>query len=448
MTGLYRAFWLHVNYTPSPEQSLAHDAEAKTKLVIGGVRAGKSTWAAMELLKYAHIRDGLIWIIGPDYDQARAEATYMHSVLAGMGLVRKSSFPSQGACSFTLDWGSKIETVSTSQDIEHIATYAPDAIAIVEAGQQPYEVYEKCLERALEKDAPILISGTLEKNKYPWYAQKYREWQGYNEADAVSYSIPSWSNLSKFPGGRDDPKIKRMEAELSESKFLERCAAVPLKPSGLVFPDFEYSTHVRDLKVHPDVPVGLAVDPGYGGAYAVLFVQKIGFFYHVLSEVYERRATGRNVIALVKEHPLWGDVDHMVIDIAANQHHADDSQIEIWGELCPDLEIYANKVGILDGIEIISARLKVDDVIQAPLLQFSPDFCAEIDYDGGSLGTFAELESYMWGNRKPQAGERRKPIDANNHALKALGYYIAHFDGVGALYGVPRSRMIRRSYWK
>ena len=446
---LQKAFWLKVDYTPSTEQSIAHVHPSAIKLASGGVRAGKSKFTAMEMAKTLFIEDGLIWILCPDHSQGAAEFMYLLRPLQELGWIASFSTPSQGAQEFTTVWGLKVETVSIKQGLEHIASFAPDFIAIVEAGQHPYGSFEKALERGAEKNAPILISGTLEKNKFPWFSQKFREWQGPNELGASSFSLPSWSNLAVFPGGREDEKIKRAEAGLSEAKFMERFAAVPLKPEGLVFGEFDFPTHVSEsVKYIEDVPVGIAVDPGYGGAYAVVFIQKIGYFYNCLGEVYMRRTKGRDVIEVVKRHPLWEKTSYMVIDVAAKQHHAGDSQVEIWEDNCPQLAIYYNQVGILDGIEILSSRLKNDPIAERPYLMFGDNFRSDVDIDGSSLGLFSEFDLYRWADRAPTGNERNLPIDANNHAVKAITYFIYHHDGTMLLDSKPEVVQKQRGYWR
>lgn len=444
---LKAAFWAAADYVPSWAQEEAHSDGSRVKLSVGGVRAGKSKWAAMEASKYVFIPDALIWIVGPDYDQAEAEFWYLHKPLKDLGLIDDEFTPDKGAKKFTTQWGATVETVSIKQGVEHIASFAVDLFLIVEAGQQPWEVVEKAYERTLEKGSPILISGTLEKNKYPWLSQKHREWKGDNESGAKSFSLPSWSNLTIFPLGRQDPKILDYERAMSKAKFLERCAAVPLKPEGLVYPEFDYPIHVDEkMEMHPNAPVGLAIDPGYGGAYSVVFVQKIGVFYNVLSEVYMRRTKARNVIAAVKEHPLIEHVTYAVLDVAAKQHYADDSQWEIWENEFPTWDLYANKVGILDGIEVLASRLKVDEVLERPLIMFSPDFSSDVDIDGQALGLFSEFDLYVWSN-KVGGNEKTLPVDANNHALKALTYFIYHHDGVSVLTDRNTTSVKRRGYW-
>ncbi len=45
-----RLMFQAVEHTPTPEQGVVHDAPAKTKLVIGGIRGGKSWVAEKEML--------------------------------------------------------------------------------------------------------------------------------------------------------------------------------------------------------------------------------------------------------------------------------------------------------------------------------------------------------------------------------------------------------------
>jgi hypothetical protein len=365
--------------------------------------------------------------------------------LEELGFIEKSSTPGQGSCSFRTTWGMVVQTKSTAQDMTQLASYAPDLLLMVEAAQQPHSVYEKCVERALEKDAHIIISGTLEK-AHAWYGDYYRKWQGQNTDDAASFSIPSWSNERIFPGGRDDPKIKLMESRLSPEKFQERCAAIPYKADGLVHPAFDAAIHVAELQVAPDYPVELAIDPGFGGAYAVLFVQKIGQLVNVLDEVYVRREIAQDVIPLVKDSPFYHLVKEGVIDIAAKQRHANKSQIQIWAEDAPEISLRCNYVWLADSIEAVNLRLKVDKELERPYLQFNSHLRNEKTEDGRALGVLGEFDLRKWRPNKEGSSESKHPVLSNDHALNALGYYL--YDVFGPLVTeitVPPA--IQRSYW-
>ena len=227
------ACWAKAGYTPSAAQQVFHDSNSRLKLVAGGIRGGKSYSTAMDVIPDLLIRDGLIWIVGPDYEQCKPEWEYMHDVLDSLGKIRKASSPERGGRSFETTWGARVQTKS-SDDTRSLASFAPHVILMVEAGQQTYETMQKVLERALQHNAKVIMSGTFE-GALSWYADMFERWGGENPEGGESFSIPSWSNTAIFPDGRDDKKIKALESAMPYELFMERCGAVPYKPSGLVF---------------------------------------------------------------------------------------------------------------------------------------------------------------------------------------------------------------------
>jgi len=255
--------WKLAGYEPSELQLMAHNDPHRIKLIAGGVRAGKSYSGAMELLSRLMVEKGLFWIVGPDYEQAKAEFDYVHQVLERAKLIAgQPSMPSRGSRSLRTKWGAKLET-KTSDDVRKLASFAPHGIIMAEAAQQPHDVYMKMLERALEKDAWIWMCGTFESS-LGWYADLFEEWKS-PDAIGKSFSLPTWSNTRLFPGGRNDPKIKQLEASMPEDLFSERCAAIPCKPQGLVHNTCDPKTPVRKLIVYDKYPVELANDPGFVG---------------------------------------------------------------------------------------------------------------------------------------------------------------------------------------
>lgn len=437
--------WQIAGYEPSKLQLEAHSDPHRLKLIAGGIRAGKSYSGAMELLQRCAVENGLFWIVGPDYEQAKAEFDYVHAVLdKSKMLTGQVSMPSRGARKMQTVWGAKIET-KTSDDVRKLASFAPDGIIMAEAAQQPHDVFMKMLERALEKDAWIWMCGTFESS-LGWYADLYEKWQGANPENGFSFSLPTWSNEKVFPGGREDPKIKALEASMPEDLFLERCAAIPCKPQGLVHKAFDPKTHVRRLVVDDKYPVELAIDPGFAGAYAVLFVQRTKNSVHVLGEVYERGLIAQEIIPKVRAHPLFSRCREGIIDRAANQHHANYSQVEIWNKYCPEIQLRWHYVSEEDGIRAIDLRLKNDSATGVPRLLFDESLKIQRTADGLAQGILGELLLRKWRPYREGSGEPLKPIKANDHALNALGYYL--YDQFGpTVVHIPPPVPIRRKYW-
>lgn len=414
--------WKQDNYVPTPMQADYMFQDINFKLVAGGVRAGKSKSASRSMDWYCAIDNGLIWIIGPDYNKAAVEFKYMLKPYAEMGLIEEISDPNKDAPKmFKLKGGARVETKSAMDPVK-LSSYAPDAILVVEAGACPSEVVDKALERGIEKDAYVVLSGTFE-GAFNWYSDLFTELQSEdNKFQGRSYSLPTWSNNIVFPGGRNDPKIKRLEAAVTEEIFLERCAAVPYRPAGLVFREFDPKLHVAKLDVDPSIPVELAVDPGLH-TYAVLFVQRYGDYVHVLDEVYRHNVITQDIIPEVMANPLWQYVRGGVMDQAGSQRQANKSVAQVWQEMT-GISFRWQYVEIQQNIDAVKLRLKVGDD-DLPRVLFNNTLSFQRAKDGRAGGILSEFQMWQWPQtRTVNQNARRVPVDKNNDALKALGYYL------------------------
>ncbi len=426
--------WKTDGFKPTDAQKLLLLCDARLKLVAGGVRAGKSKVTARDFDGEVLVEDGLIWIVGPDYEQGKPEWNYLLQPLLKLGCISQYSEAEKGSLVFTTSWNCRVQTKS-SKELITLASFAPHAVLMVEAGQQDYRAYDKVLERALEHNARVTISGTFE-GSLEWYAQLFEHGRGPNPEGLVSFSLPSWTNTVKFPGGRDDPKIKALEAALPEEVFMERCGAQPFRPSGLVFGrQYDRAKHVRRIDFDPTLPIEIAVDPAQH-TYAVLAVQWDGQRVRVIDEVYRHGATAYEVIPDVMEKPWWKfvDIDAGVIDIAGSHKYANKSQVEIWQELTGK-SLRFHYVSIQDGIDALKLRLSKDsDEVDEegnpiPLLTFDYRLRDDKGYDGRANGTPAEFGLYRWPEWKEGHSKAKVPIDANCDGVKALWYWL--FDKFG-----------------
>lgn len=433
-----RVCWEAAHYTPSEAQALFHADDSRLKLVAGGIRGGKSYSTAMDVLPDLLIEDGLVWIVGPDYEQCKPEWEYMYNVLHQLGLISKASAPERGGRSFTTTWGARVQTKS-SDDTRALASFAPHVILMVEAGQQTYDTMQKVLERALEHNAKVIMSGTFE-GALSWYADMFERWQGDNPEEGKSFSIPSWSNSAIFPGGREDEKIKALEAAMPYELFMERCGAVPYKPSGLVFKEFDRGKHVKRLDFDPTCPVELAIDPATH-TYAILAIQwkQIDGLTHiyVVDEIYEHDIIAQSIIPLVRERPWFKHVKGGVIDIAGTQRAANKSQVQIWYEET-GIQLRSHYVFIEESIATVKLRLQNETV------HFDYRLRSDKGYDGKANGILAEFGLYKWRDWHEGQSAKQRPVDANNDALKALGYWLYdHFGPVVERKALSKPRVRR-----
>jgi len=434
--------WDYAEYTPSDQQWEVHMDDSRLRLVAGGVGAGKSKFTAMEVLRYIGTPDGLIWIIGPSYELANPEYDYVFEVCNGLGIIDSNSVSNvaKGSRKFrTLPQYGGCEVVTKSAtNPEAIAGRRPTFLAASEAAQHPYEMLYKLMERGLENDAPIVMSGTFE-GAYNWYAELWERWQVPNKENGKSFSLPTWSNLSKYPLGRQDPKILALEAFWPPDLFMERFGGVPCKPEGIVFREFSPSIHVRPLQelFDPDLPVELWVDPATR-TYSVLFtqLQKDEKTVHILDEVYAKDTIGQNVIPQVIDTYWWQHSCTLGIMDAAGTRRmgANKSQIEVWLDVLRGMGTHTVS---WHWREIKDVKIWYDAIHlrlwspkdATPLIYFSDILNPRLTAQGDAQGILGELKTHRWADRPGHAPSASRPIKRNEDALSALGYGLYYHFG-------------------
>ena len=448
-----RTVWNQCGYNPSVEQQLFHACEARLKQVAGGVGAGKSVSAAREVDPYSSIPNGLGWIVGPDYDQAKPIFDYLLNPYLELGIVRIDtvSAPNRGSRRFVTEWGFEWVTKSAGDPVS-LASRRPDVIVSDETAQSPNEIFYKLLERATEKRAPVIMTGTFESS-LGWYADTWERWQGSNPERGVSFSLPTWSNRRMYPGGRSDPALLEVEGSMPADLFQERYGGIPCKPVGLVFKEFDRKKHLKPLAelFNPALPVEIWCDPATH-CYPILFVQiqADGKTVHILDEIYAKDRIAQQIIPEVIETPWWKhSCKEGVMDIAGTfRAGANTSQLEVWATELERLKQHAinwksTKIfDALDWYDAIHLRLNGDD----PLLLIADHLNDRIDGNGNANGIVGELKTHRWPDRAETASLPRRPVKRNEDALSALGYgFLVHFGPV--VERAKHNRRVKRAYF-
>lgn len=365
----------------------------------------------------------LIWLVGPDYAQTKREFEYLVKDALAFGLIenkrRDIGMPSKGSCHLTLNiLGSRCEILTKSaKDPDTLGSYAPNMILACEAAQMSGATYINLTGRIGSARGRLILSGTFEEASM-WYQALYEDWKdSEEEGGGRAYSLPSWANLSVYPGGREDPEIKRFERIYTKETFRWRIAGEPAKLTTLIFPEFEETLHVREFEFNPDVAVRLAVDWGYAHPYSVLAIQEYDDAVWVYDEIYEVGKTSEEIIAMTMAKPWWAQVVGGVEDVSALQHDSKESHHETWLRLT-GLNLRSKKIPILDGIERHHTFL-INPSTNRPRLFHHPRCKGIID----------EYAHYKRRRLKDEASGQEKPIDRYNDSLKALAYYLIDTHG-------------------
>jgi hypothetical protein len=407
-----------------------------TVQILGGERAGKSAFCGHEttaLVPWCQ----LVYIVGLNYENAQAEFTYLVDDLRKLQILDEKtlSMPKEGSWNADVIGGAcHIETLSLNRQGSDalIATgKAPDLIVLAEAGLLEEAHFVAAYMRCAEKRGAVILAGTLKRSR-PWYVALFRALQvAGNKWNGKSFSFPAWENTAIYPQGANDPTLMALRVALGETLFQERLGAVPVPSPLLVFGrEFEYAKHVADIKYDPNLPLWLAVDPGYAGAYALLVIQAASASdVRVIDEYYEQYATWDKAVAWLRGRPyveqntkgLILNVERAVMDVAGEQHHADKSQVEQWaGET--GLRFKSEPVGIELGISRLRDFLRSPFSWEVTRIRIAP-------HCEGLIWELQEGEQYP----KDQEGQpmREHPLDKANHARKAISYLLVNAYGRG-----------------
>jgi len=435
-------------YQPSPLQAEVHHllptarTQPQVVLILGGERAGKSTVAGMEAAAAACAWCDLVYVAGESFENTEPEFDIMAKAFRELGaLASRPAKPKRGQWEMQLKTGCMIQTISFNRDGPDalIATgQAPDLILLAEAGLLSYAEFLAAFGRVAERRGLVLASGTL-KAAQPWYPEKFREFKGANVFSGRSISLPSWANVSIYPGGRQDPVIQALANAYDEQTFLERFGAEPVPSGLLVFGrEFSHDLHVRRCEYDPELPIEVAVDPGYAGAYAVEVMQWTGpADVRVIDEFYRQYATWDQAIDWVRVQPWGSRITSGVADVAIAQHHADRSQYEQWRSR--GIHLRSQAVSIEDGIS------RMRDFLRSP-----SSGTPRITYDPRCKSAIWEFGRESYPSDQDGQPLKEHPVDRFNHARKAVSYWlIAHF-GRSDVAGPRRkasSRTGKEEYW-
>lgn len=311
-------------------------------------------------------------------------------------------------------------TTFSLTDPESVAAITLEGAAVCEAGACPYMGIERIRGRVTSTRGFILYGGTIEASQN-WFKEWILEGQRPNNKGIVSYSIPSWTNRTQFPGGYDDEEIQSWRAFLGEDLFLERCAAIPRPPRERVMSEAK-PEHIRDdIAIPEDATHEIWVDPGFATAHAVLWVafwnEGKRLRFHAYDEFYEQRVDTEAMIGLCEQKPNWRKIRTGVIDTGAVGHRdATKSALEVWRNFAPQI-VFAHKVWP-ESVQIE----RIQTCLRNGQFTMSPECKGLIAEFGLGEPVFPEMHPWKFQTDRDGRITSEKPKDAWNHSAKCVSY--------------------------
>jgi hypothetical protein len=441
-----KVFWRNAGYEPNPQQRAVLEHPRRIKVLSGGERSGKTKSAAMWAIGQMFSRpklnpqpEELGWIVAKHYELTRFSYDYIGAALKANGVLQEwRSATNPGLIKAA---GNQVVRTKSALDVESLAGEAPDWILVDEAAQVSLQAVQRIRTRAAEKRAPIFYVSTME-GSFGWFPEAVTMWQEpffQEKLDVAGFVLPSWTNTAVYPGGRQDPEILAMEAELPPDVFNERIAGIPSPPKGLVHGAFRMNIHCQPVQFIEGEPVYLGIDPGRshdGSAYAVVVAQYFDKQLRIIDVVYHHGRTTAEVIEICEGRWWWkkGPIN-AVIDQAGAQQRSNSalSDVDIWAQQAGVFCRY-EYIKIEEGIRRVNGFLRVDPISGRPRLIVN----SEDDPDTGQPwchGLIAEwggLPSPFGGGAKVYKWESNRdgdiiggvPRDRYNDASKALAYLI------------------------
>lgn len=419
-----------LGYRPSEIACKAHASLGKVRVFSGGARAGKSRWAGYELLPLLLTPDTRIWIVAPEYEQARKEFEYMLEAIE-TDTVRQSwgrfikagkirNAPAQGEMWIELKWGGgareSFVRVKSAKIKQSLLSEELDAVCVVEASEVPEGIWSRYLQMRLTTRRGVAIFPSTPSGM-GWYYQLYLAGV---RGDRGMFSINADSRMNPTMS-LEEVAFWTSPLRMSDQDFDEQVLGIPTPKHGRVYPSFARGIHVDSWRSEwpaPSWPRGRAFDFGYQDPYVILWIARDGDGrFYVYREFYRRHVLTADVVKHIAQVEGWSfDEDEdgrvKIIGTAARREHVGAASVSDWDaseradlQRCGIRTRRANK-DILPGIRTVAEFLRVQGDGR-PRLFIHPR-CVHL---------IQELESYQW-------GANAEPVDKDNHAVDALRYML------------------------
>jgi hypothetical protein len=429
-----------IGYDPHPKQWLFHNSEARFKKAACGRRFGKSKMAAAELFvnEHANIWDEnlIFWIVGPRYIHGAKEFRYFMRFLKHArgpnpqkslwDYCRPKAFnPRQGDMHVTLPWGTEV-VVMSAQRKDDLVGEGLAGIIVCEAAKHDSDTWNEYLSASLADLAPNSWAAmTSTPEGYNWFHTEFELGESKSLKkldDHDSWNFPAWENHHVYPGGREDPEIKRMETAMiaagMEDVFWQEIGASFRSVVGLVYGnEYDDELHIyeeyweKPYEYNPKWENGTGIDFGFTNPLVVLDIQidPMDNIY-IWREHYKAKMSTPQHISAIKER---SDPEGYAVSCgygdSAYPDGVEQFSMSLWPVMAED--------------DAKEWRRGVDEVKQRLI---GEDGLPHIWVSKNCPMTIWEFQNYRI---KAVSGDQNAPEKAQSyadHAMDALRYFIMH----------------------
>lgn len=418
-----------VGFVPhSPAQWDYCRSTARFNVPCCGRRWGKSIATGHRFTYKAFKPDTYNWIIGPTYKLGEKEFRVVWKDFEKLGILKyckKAYSIKQGDMRITLPWGSVIEVVSAEKPDSLLGEGLSHAV-LSEAAKHSRIVWEQYIEPALSDflgsaDFPSTPQG------YNWYYGLFQMGQETSKGmkDYASWTLPSWTNPVRYPGGYNNSEIIRIRATASKHYFDQEYGALFTSFAGAIYDEWDPLKHIiHGYEFNPAWQNYAGFDFGFANPFVMLDIQLTPSDDVIIwREYYERYLSTYDHGQIIKKrkNPPGYHIDGMWGDPRGADEMATLSNI--LGHVA------YQDVPWKHGVEAIKRALKSDSAGKPHL--FVNDSC---------LNTIRQLETL---HIKEQTVRQKIDLDeytgtgniqhkVDDHAADALRYFMGPYFVMGA----------------
>ena len=427
------AFFNAIGYEPHPKQWLYHNSKQRFRIPTCGRRFGKSTMAGRDLEPELFIPKKRFWIVGPTYDLGEKEFRVIwDDLIIGRGLgkdkrVKKGYSLRSGEMFIEFPWQTRVE-VRSAQYPERLVGDSLDGVIMSEAAKHHLETWERFIRASLADRRGWATFPTTPEG-HNWL---YTLWQlGMNPEypDFESWRFPSWDNPFVYPGGRNDPEVKLIEATTAPEWFMQEIGADFASFVGKIYGEFDELTHVKHHTYNPMWKNYIAFDWGYVNPMAA-----IEFQVDPQDNVYVWREwyhSYKRVEEMVNELKARPQPEGYKIDLTFGDAADPEAVANINYQYTGCIALPEAKKNWRAGIDCMKRFLRLHEVGEMDEYG-TPKLVPKLFVDHSCVHTIREFQTYR--AQETRAGvpaTREAAARQDDHALDALRYGLMHIFELG-----------------